>query len=104
MIERVLECDRAAERVTEQGALAEAELAHQAVDGFDEEIQYVVGIGFRRQTKSGQVRHDPSIAIRREHWVVAFEVAIATRAGSAAVKEHDRLARGRLVRSGEARV
>src|SRR5208337_1103122 len=46
----------------------------------------------RRKTESGQVRHDCSIAILREDWVVAFEVAIATRAGSAAVKEHDRLA------------
>src|SRR5271165_2087370 len=92
MIERVHECDRAAERVPKQCALAEAELAYQSVHRFDEEIQYVVGIGFRRKTKSRQVRYDRSIAIRREHWVVAFEVAIATRAGSAAVKEDDRLA------------
>src|SRR5277367_7156585 len=92
MIERVLDCDRAAERVPKQCAVAEAELAYQSVDGFDEEIQYVVGIGFRRQTESRQIGHDCSIAIRREQWVVAFEVAIATRAGSATVKEDDRLA------------
>src|SRR5271169_4671790 len=92
MIERVFECDRTAERIPQQCALAEAEVAYQSVDGFDEEIQYVVGLGFRRQTKSRQVRYDRAIAIRREHWVVALEVAIATSAGSAAVKEYDRLA------------
>ena len=95
IIERVLDRDRAAERIAQRDASADPDRVEKAAQGLDEKIErvgHVLRLG--GQAVAGQVGHDRANALLGEKRIVALEVAVTARARTRAVDEHDRIAAG----------